>query len=226
MRASRSLSVASAALSLFVVLVAAKPVSNLGGPVSATFRCPTTVDCVSADRIEGDSLGAYATAADDFINGIGDLQLYLRAGGGRSWFLDFTQPDGVAPCVSASTACRMNFVTTTRPSGVLLVNATTATDVELTNGLYDIPIGATGYGRLMLNFPDPSGRAYLWTIRFNPGAYAGSTSVHITRVATNEWVIEATAQDRARLVATTTSGRQVMTDEGLYVMPFRLHVVK
>ena len=53
-----------------------------------------------------------------------------------------------------------------------------------------------------------------------PGAYAGSTNVALT------WVVEATANDRARLVSSTTSGKQVTTDEGLYVQPFRMVVVK
>src|SRR5207302_7375235 len=37
-------------------------------------------------------------------------------------------------------------------------------------GLLGMAIGVTGLSRIGLNFPDPQGRAYLWTIKWGSGA--------------------------------------------------------
>ena len=106
------------------------------------------------------------------------------------------------------------------------MNPTDASDVELPNGFLSVPVGGSAFGRFKINFPDPSGRPYLWTIRFNSGAYAGSTNVAVRRISESTWEVEATDADRARLVSVTTRGKAVTTDEGLYAMPFKLTVVK
>ena len=123
-------------------------------------------------------------------------------------------------------ACRMTFVTVQSDSRDLLINPVNAADQELPGGFFDIPVGQTSAARMKLNFDDPSGRSLLWTVRFNPGLYPGSTHVTVTRLTASEWMVEAATADRARLIAADSKGRIVSTDEGLYVMPFRLRVVR
>jgi|GEM_PF-2808663 len=194
-------------------------------PATVTFRCPATSECLSADRFQGDFQGPYCCNAANYFLG-NTLQMYVLAP--RTIFLDFTQIDGAAPCLSTSVGCRKNFttITTTSPVPGIEVNPTDANDVVLTNGFNSIPVGGSAYARVKINFPDPSGRGYLWTVRFNPGVYAGSTNVSVKRIDANNWDVEAFTTDRARLVSTTTSGKAVTTDEGLYVMPFKMHVTK
>lgn len=214
---------------ILVVLVAlplagAKRPVTTNVPAAVEFRCPSGADCL-LDRIAGDFLGAYGgDASRYFFNGNGDLQMYVTSP--RSIYLDFAEADGPAPCLASG--CRKDFtaITTTSPSPGIAINPTDENDVELANGFESIPVGGSAYARVKINFPDPSGRAYLWTVRFNSGMYAGSTNPVVTRVATNVWVVEATAADRARLVATTTSRKAITTDEGLYVMPFRVTITK
>jgi len=200
---------------LFVALVAARPVNQ---KMTVTFRCPTTAACTASDRIQGDGLGAFVVADS------ADPQWGANTLPGRTMFLDFTQPDGVPGCRSTNT-CHMSFSTITIPADALL-NPTDAADVELPNGLNDIPVGFTGYARLKINFPDPTGSGLIYTVRFNPTMYPGSTQVRVTRVATKEWVVEATAAERARLVTSDWKAHPTLTDEGVYVMPFSFRVVR
>jgi hypothetical protein len=205
----------------------AAPPKNTAVPATVTFRCPTTAECASTDAFTADFGGAYANDVTKYyFDSLKDLRMYVASP--RTVFLDFTRPDGPPPCASTSIGCRKNFNTlaTTTPSPGTLFNPTDANDVELPNGFESIAVGATAYARLKIDFPDPSGRPYLWTVRFNSGAYAGSTNVTVTRTSATTWDIQATESDRARLVSTTTSGKQVMTDEGLYVFPFLIHVSK
>jgi hypothetical protein len=202
-----------------------------GSPVSALYRCPTTTECVSPDGIAGDASGAIvgntSTGRGAFhLAGQFNGELYIRPPDGRTLALDFTMPDGPAPCLQSSTGCRRTFTFVDSEGTNSTTNPRTANDQPLPSLFYGIPVGGSAPSRFKLNFPDPDGRNYLWTIRFNPSEYAGSSFVIVRRTAANVWEVEATAADRARLVSTTTHGQQVMTDEGLFVMPFKIVVVK
>jgi len=107
-----------------------------------------------------------------------------------------------------------------------ITNPLDAAGSELPNGLLSIAVGQSAPARYKLNFTDPSGRAILWTVRFNSADYPGSTNLRVTRVDTNTWIVEATAADLAELVSVSTSGRNVTTNEGYYSMPFKLTVVR
>lgn len=210
---------------LFAGGAADKPgTSNV--PVSVTFRCPGS-DCGTPDRIRGDIWGPYAgDVTRYYLTSTGDL--FMKVDLPRTFTLDFTMPDGMAPCALTSTGCRKNFdiIDVPSPTPATFVNPTNASDVELPNGFLSVPVGGSAFARVKINFPDPSGRPYLWTIRFNSGAYAGSTNVAVRRLSESTWEVEASDADRARLVSRTTKGRTVTTDEGLYVMPFKMTVVK
>jgi len=216
-------------VSFFVCVIglAAPPPKTTNVAARVTFRCPATPECTSTDAFTADFAGAYSDDSGKyFFNGGNDLQMYVRSP--RTVFLDFSQPDGAPPCAATAAGCRKNFttLTTTSPSPGILFNPTNAADVELSNGFEGIPVGGTAYARLKIDFPDPSGRPYLWTVRFNSGAYAGSTNVTVIRTSASTWEIQASVADRARLVSTTTSGKAITTDEGLYVMPFLIHASK
>ena len=203
---------------------------NQATPVTALFRCPTTEECVEADAIAGDAAGAIAGTVGGvqgaYLTADGTFYARLDLVSGRTLALDFRAADGPAPCLQATTGCRRTFDVVASPQTHTQIGAVTPQDVELPGHWYDIPVGGWSYARLKLNFADPDGRDYLWTIRFFPTGYAGTTHVKVTRLATNVWEAEATAADRARLVSTTTRGRTVMTDEGLFAMPFKIRVVR
>lgn len=213
-----------------------KPGSGGGGtttpdiPAEVTMRCPG-VDCASTDRIQGDFGGSYGGDVTRYFfntdGGHGALWMYVDLP--RTFMLDFTEQDGLAPCAISNSGCRRDFViiNTPSPSPATAINPTDANDVVLPEGFFSIPVGGSAYARVKINFPDPSGRNILWTVRFNSGAYAGSTNVTVRRLSEDVWEVEATAEDRARLVSVSTGkGRSVSTDEGLFVMPFKMTVVR
>ena len=203
-------------------------------PVTASFRCAQGLGCDPADatdRILGDASGPYVgsttTQQGAYLSIAYDFHFPLQPGMGRYVDLDFSQLVGTPPCVAAKT-CRKNFTTvyTDNLQPASVTNPVDATDTELPNGLLSILIGQSAPARFKLNFADPGGRALLWTIRLNASMYPGSGYVSVTRTSGNTWTVEATTSDLAELVATTTSGRQVMTHEGFYQMPFKITITQ
>ena len=224
---------------------AQKPPKNNGGntlfPVTAEFRCPLTVDCIGPDQVEGDALGPYrgttppgsATAreGEEATMGAylteGNLFLFsLKSAGGRTISLAFTRPIGTAPCSAAGT-CRKTFSSaiTDRSIPGSRTYPVDAMGTDLPNGFESIAVGQSVRARMYLNFDDPAGRAILWTIRFDPRFYPGSTHLTVTRTAVTQWIISATESDIAQLVSVnTSSGKSVTLNEGYYTMPFSITV--
>jgi hypothetical protein len=102
-----------------------------------------------------------------------------------------------------------------------------AAGADLPDGFMSIAVGQSAPARWYFNFADPYGRALLWTVRFDPALYPGSTFLTVTRTATNQWVVEATAGQVAQLVsATTTNGKSVKVNEGYYSMPFMITITR
>ena len=139
----------------------------------------------------------------------------------------FGAPLSQPPCAAAGT-CRKTFdsviVTSMNPPSI--TNAQAEGGGQLPDGFRSIPVGETVNAHYKLNFPDPSGRGFLWTLRFNPNLYPGTNDLLVTRTADNTWVVEALPGHVAELVSVPTSGKQVMTHEGFYSMPFRMAVVR
>ena len=212
-------------------------------PVTADFRCPLGADCFTPNQIEGDTLGPYrgttpagsATTQEGQAANIGgyltegNLFLFaLKSGLGRTISLAFTRPNGTAPCVAAGN-CRKNFTTAVSDESVpgSRTYPVDAVGTDLPNGFASIPVGQSTRARMFLNFADPSGREILWTVRFDPGLYPGSTHLTVTRTAANQWIIEAVDSDIAELVsASTAKGKAALVNEGYYTMPFRITVTK
>lgn len=202
--------------------------------VSADLRCPQAADCLSAeriDRITGDGLGPYvgnAAGEGAFFNDNNKLDIHYTTSYGRTIVADFGDLVANGACVTAGN-CRKNFNvadvrTTPYPS---ITNPVNASQDALPNGFYDIPVGGSSKARFKLDFPDPAGRAFVWTVRFNSELYPGSTDLTVTRTALNTWIVEATNDDVAELVAINTSkGKQIMTREGFYTMPFKITVTR
>jgi hypothetical protein len=211
--------------------------SPFRGPGIATFRCPSTTvgDLCSTllrpDRILSDG-AAYAGAEiagtfyGGFIDVAGELAIRLQSGGSRFIHLDFSEALS-QPCVDSTFGCRRTFVTFAAHDAYLHTNTLdpTGTD-EISGGLGAIPVGQSRPSRLRLLFTTPDAS---WDVRFNKRDYPGSTHVTTTRTATNEWIIESTEQDIARLVSVAGSRKEPgagARHEGLYTMPFRIHMVR
>ena len=219
---------------LSVAVSAGKPPTATS--VTATFRCPTTADCVVPDRIAGDParpyVGNLTTMLGAFLNSANNFEFQLANSGNQQLFLDFREPANTAPC-AASGSCRrsggyfFDMVTTysTAPAPAI-VNPVDANGASLPNGFLDVPIGGTRNAKFKINFPDPAGRAMVWTVRFNPTEYPGSSYVSVTRIDANTWAVEATSAQLAKLVASPDGGIRKQTDEGAFAMPFRFVAVK
>ena len=200
-------------------------------PVTADFRCPLSLECVAADRIQGDTSGPYtgatgSTQQGPYLDSASDLYFPLQLGFGRFVSIDFSALLGTPACAAKGT-CRKNFTTVFTDDSLpaSITNPLDAAGAELPSGFLSIAVGQSARSRYMLNFADPTGRALRWTVRFNSSMYPGSTELTVTRTATNTWVVEASASDVAELVSTTTSGRSVTVNEGYYAMPFKITVV-
>ncbi len=215
--------------------------SNTLFPVTAEFRCPADLaTCPSPDKIQGDGLGPYrgttpegsATTQEGQAANMGgyftegNLFLFsLKSGLGRS--ISFNFDSGTAPC-TAGTKCRKDF--SYAVTDVSLPGGRTwpvdASGVDLPNGFMGISVGQTVNARILINFADPQGDPILWTVRFDPGLYPGSTYLTVTRTAENVWVIEANATHVAGLVSANTSGKIVKVNEGYYSMPFKITITR
>jgi hypothetical protein len=209
---------------------AAKPPKPTNTPVSADFRC--RLGDVCADRILGDPGGPYIgslpTMVGAFLTPSYTFTLLLE-GSGQSLTMDFTAPVGVAGCVAHS-SCRKNFdqfTTYSIPYGSTVIPIDASGDVW-PGGLTGMPVATALAARMKINFPDPSGRSLIWTVRFNTRDYPGSGYVSVIRVNSNSWKVSASASSTqlANLVASPSGGAQRQTDEGLYEMPFELTIVK
>jgi hypothetical protein len=217
--------------------------SNTLFPVQAEFRCPLTLGCTTQDGIEGDSLGPYLGTTEDgsptaqegtvwasqsyFTEG-GLFFFTVKPGRGRFVSFNFLQPIGVAPCASNG-SCRKNFtvVTTDSTPHASRTYPVDALGTDLPNGFMSIPVDGSARARFFMNFADPSGRAILWTVRFDPNAFPGSTLLTVTRVAQGIWTIESGPSDISQLVSEATSkGKTVKVNEGLYTLPFKITVTK
>lgn len=233
------------ALSIPTPSQAQKPRTDTLYPVTAEFRCPTGVDCYTperTDRFAGDSLGpltgtvppgmsttTIGTASNQgaYLTATYGLQLIYKPGRGRFFALDFSEPMAPPPC-AATANCRRRFDTiyadtSTPPGQVIPVDGVGR---DLTNGFYGITVGQTVAARFWLNFPDPTASDVLWTLRFVPSNYPGSTWLAVTRTGVNTWTVEATAADTVALESVTTSGKSVKIHEGTYRMPFKITITR
>lgn len=227
-------------------MIGAEEVVRGGGrtlyPVTAEFRCPLAADCTFTDQIGGDTIGPYrgttpagstttqeglAANMGGYFTEANSFLFSLKSSLGRSISLAFTRPTGTAPCVASKT-CRKTFDTAIAyeslpGSRTLPVDAMGA---DLPNGFKSLAVGQSAPARMFLNFPDPAGRALLWTVRFDPSLYPGSSHLRVTRTASTKWILEATDADVAELVSANTSGKTVKVNEGYYSMPFRITITE
>ncbi len=203
-----------------------KPTST---PATALFRCPG-LECPVADPeaippVLTDAITAdlpdtlYLPADGAKIDTVSEFALSFEPTG-RSVLLDFT--NGPAPCVG----CRRTFQTIAIDDTIAAVIHTNVIDPNTGNeaslGLRSVPVGATWPSRLKIGFNtlNAAGQVVQWSVRFNPRDYAPSDHIRVTRTGLKQWVLYATAAERAMLVSTCCKQRG-LTNEGLYVMPFR-----
>ena len=197
-----------------------KPPKQVDRPGTAVFRClgptaathnPPGTSCGPwsvPDAITGDAAVYNATLRSD-----GEFDLYTPITAGRIVFLNFESV--ISPAVG-----RKNFNFADVPSIGLNTNVILpGTETVASNGILSIPVGATWPTRIKGNWNDPYG--VLYTIRFNPTDYPGSTHAQVTRHSDNSWTIFATTNEIARLVS-PGSRQQGPLDEGSYLMPFEI----
>ena len=199
----------------------AKPPSSV--PTVAQFRCPSA-ECTLVDRISGDGPAAIYTAADGAVlNGNGEFSMRLVDGTARFMRLDFAEM--VDACVEG---CRRDYETldiSASEEALIQTNVLDGWDEQVENGLLSIEQGAEARGLLKVTFStiDDSGATILWAVRFNPLDFPGSDYVAVRRLSSTAWEIEAPQGAAARLVSKQLRKRGE-TDEGAYIMPFKLSV--
>jgi hypothetical protein len=206
---------------------AATATFRCNGPTAATHE-PAGTPCGPSstlgvpDAITGDGksyVGVETTVGGTgaFMRAVGELELILRAGGGRLLFLNFEsvlQPPG--------SIARKTFDFADLDGIALNTNVINpATNDVAGNGALSIPIGATWPTRVKGNWYDPYG--VLYTIRFNPAGYPGSTHAWVTRNSENSWTWFATDVDIMRLVSPGVR-HEGPRDEGWYRMPFEITI--
>ena len=190
-----------------------EPAGTLCGPTAESLGIP--------DGITGDGapyvgvLGSDGQWTGATLRSDGELLLRLRAPGPRFLFLNFeevVQTPGVGARKTFDFADLTDIAINTN-----VIDPSTS-DIA-TNGALAIPVGSTWPTRIKGNWVDPYGQLY--TIRFNPDDYAGSTYARVTRNDVNSWTLFATEVDIARLV-TAGSRHRGPVDEGWYTMPFEV----
>ena len=236
----RSMSSNVALVGLFLAVTAILPPSAAGQkgkkptttPATGTFRCPgtqcpiadpTALPPVITDAIQGDQIGL-SFGPDDGASLDANGEFSLRfVPNGRFLVVDFS--NGPAPCLG----CRRTFSSLDLDADALTVFHTNVIDpgtgVEASDGLRSIPIGQTWRSRLKLGFDtwDAAGQNIKWAVRFNPRDYYPSDHISITRTSATTWEAFATDAERAMLVSVCCRQR-TYTNEGLYVMPFRVFI--
>ncbi len=223
---------------------------------AATFECNVasgvpTGDCNSrlgGDRILGDggqyvgdpqypTSGAFLVTTTGGGFNLDDFQLKLDPSGSRFVWLDFGIVSKPGTCgKNRMPACRKNFdsmvVTSTQLAQGTLVRPVTSCTVdatELAGGLEALSQNTPQPARLLLNFP---ANGYWFTVRFNPTDYPGSSCVYVTRTGTDSWEIQAGGNVAdpdtaiAELVASPTGSTKGQTNEGYFLMPFKITVTK
>src|SRR5215208_1442746 len=186
-----------------------KPVDKIA---TATFRCngptaathdPAGTPCGPSamwgapDAITGDGnlyVGAGTTVGGvgAFLRSDGELEVILRPGGGRLLFLNFE-----SVVQSPGSIARKTFDFADLDGIDLNTNVINpATNDVAGNGALSIPVGATWPTRVKGNWNDPYG--VLYTIRFNPTDYPGSTYAWVARTSENSWTWYATDTEVAR----------------------------
>jgi hypothetical protein len=207
-------------------------------PVTALFRCdggqPTDLvdpptPCSNGDRLAGDSHGPYVgvptgprtPAQNTYITSDGVFWFAQQVGSGRSVFFDLSkQVDPSPPDVRQfQTAWSTDF----QPNWL-------AAPIGVRNGMWGMLRGQVAEGTLKANFNNAYD-TYRWTVRFDRNGYPGSTNLTFTcttRVvgasACSGWTIEAKGDYVARLIGSTTSGKEITFDEGTFRLPFLLNV--
>ena len=230
-----------------LVLVATVPVgaqrkpkpSSLSGTVE--WRCTFTeaspaLSCGNGDAIAGDGGDYQGTGLPESGEGAhlrdtGELWVGLRDGR-MALRVDFSQPDGVAPCTIVGN-CRLGGAYHGNLYAVIAAGyaevqtnvVSPSNDGDTTPTLRDIPEDTPGWkARFNVVFNDPV-YGLLWGFNFNPFAHAGSDLVDVYRVDACTWVFSAGPGATVGLSAYgrgPLGGKSYRTDEGRYLAPFEL----
>ncbi len=210
-----------------VFVAGQKPTKPTRTLATATFRCPSS-DSACPDAIQGDGVPLMGNAsnhggANITSGGVLKIQLSASTTPGRFLSLAFPVPSDVPPCQPST--CRKDFTTANVTSVDAFWVHPLAADgsSDLAGGFNSVGVGQTVDARLKFNFQHPDADV-IFTLWYAAASHAGSTDVEVTRLAENEWTVTAPEGNQARLTAFNQRGKLVTTDEGLYTMPFSVHV--
>jgi hypothetical protein len=175
-------------------------------PMVASFR--DNFALTPTDRVGSDGLGAYIDgqlAVKAIIDGTGNFDLDTDTSGqaGRSLLVD------LGAC--ATPPCTPPF------SGSTQVDAYVSTGA---GDLLNMTVGSSKASRLQILFLTPLAPATQWFLRFDHATYPDTSTVTVTRMAANQWRIEAASSAIAKLLSATTKGKMVLKDHGNYFVPF------
>jgi hypothetical protein len=215
-----------------------------------TFRCTGAAvsatnppnPCTDGDAIVGDSLGPYVggptggrtIAQGAYIDSSGELYFVIQQASGRAVFFDFSNM--LAAGGSPNLRTFSSIWSVHMGAGGMLCGPVDANGNTLS--LYNMPLNQAFSGQCRWNFYDTEDTTdtYLWTVRFDPTNYPGTSPVRITRTTPVSgtqyaWTIQANAASPttgavAELLASTTSGKYVTYGEGFYQMPFGLSLTQ
>ena len=190
-------------------ILAIGSVAIAGQKGGADTSTPATFLDDPLDRIRSDGHATYVNGMDDvkaIIDRAGDFDLDTNMGGGptlRRPYLDFGAP--------ASAGASPPFVSDT-------VGAYLSTGG---GALTQMAVGDSAHARLNVNF---SAVGLGWFIRFDPTQYQGTSTVLVSRVSADTWVILAAPTDIGKLHGYSTKGKMVSLDHGNFFLPFLLTV--
>jgi hypothetical protein len=209
-------------------------------PGTADFRCDITTGCIDPDidpdRVIGDGTdylgtGVAETGEGAHLNSNNEMWIGIGSGlgsGHHAVRLDFYSV--TAPCQLTGN-CRIT--DSFFPLDIDLENGEFQSNVlgfadndpPAANGLLDIPFlpPTTWRSRLKITFADPLGNL-LWGLNFNQIDYAGAQNINVTRTDRCTWEFQPGPGDVGGLSAfgKTGKGKSTRTDEGLYIMPFKI----
>jgi hypothetical protein len=210
--------VVAALVSADGLVARAKPVASLPGQFQFD---ETLCHAVISDQALGDCDGLYAT-----VSGATSVELNpnreFRAtlAGERHVRLDLSSQVEPPEC---GIGCARTFGAVLDVAATMQTNVVDAANLEIANGLLGVGIGGAR-ARFYFTFPDPDGRGFNWSVLFNPQEYPGATLLHVTRIDSCSWRLEAPPGTKAGLRGwnAVKKGRGGSTNEGLFAVSFAI----
>jgi len=225
-RTTRSCLTAIASLTMLAATQLGFPKSTTNTPAIITYAGSPTD---STYRFYSDGAGAYvdgSAGVSAFFFPSGCAGLNTEASTTRTLTLDLSKP-----LTSPSTGAPYPFNNSTVGPVAVNLSQQLLNESGSSGCLLAMADGGTGVSRIGLTFPDPEGRAYIWTIKWGSGVtnptYACPVSTSRS-VDGSYWTIDNTSCDYAELDYTSTTKGKSGTPMvyGYFDLPFSFTMQK